>query len=107
MNSQDIKSKIKTNDIQKTEEWNPGFYGVEEADKLLQTGEFKEEMCLITFSQDEFYEEINETPIVYIYGIPSKTQLQQLRSKINAFKLGNHSRLKIEKKESKEVLSLK
>jgi DNA primase catalytic core len=107
LNSQDIKSKIKTNEIQKPEVWNPGFYGVEEAEKLLQTGEIEKDTCLITFNQDEFYEEINETPIVYIHRIPSKTQLQQLRSKINAFKLGDHTRLKIGKKESKEVLALK
>jgi len=107
LHNQDIKSKIKASETQKQETWNPGFYGVEEADRLLHTDEFYEEICTLTFNQNEFYEEINETPIVYIYGIPTKTQLQQLRGKVNTFKIEDCSRLKIEKKESKEVLALK
>jgi DNA primase, catalytic core len=107
LDSKDIKSKIKINQTQKPEVWNPGFYGVEEAGKLLQSTELEESTCLITFNQNDLYEEINENPIIYVYGIPTKTQLQQLRSKINTFKIEDCSSLKIGKKESKEVLSLK
>jgi DNA primase catalytic core len=102
----DIKAKIKP-DFKKPEIWNLGFYGADEAVKLLQTDEFEEETCTVTFNQEEFFESLNESPIVYIYDIPTKTQIQQLRSKISIFKLGNLSKLKIGKKESKEILALK
>jgi hypothetical protein len=45
--------------------------------------------------------------VIYVHDIPAKAQIQQLRAKINSFKLEPSETLKIGKKESKEILILK
>ena len=87
--------------------WTPGFHGIDEALHLLQAGGGEEETAAITFDPDYFFESLHLRPVVYVHGMPSRSQVQQLRTQISAFRTADFPCLKIGKKESGEILVLK
>jgi DNA primase catalytic core len=103
----DVKAKVRPPEPARPETWQPGFYGVEEALRLLQTDDPDEEPCLLVFRRELFFQNLNSVPVIYLHDIPSKMQIQQLRPRIGSFRLGNFSLAATARKESKETLALK
>lgn len=74
-----VKEKIKELSVYlpKDEEIRkPGFYGIEELPNTLPD---ISENCILTDSFTSFKENYGEEPIIYIHGIPSVDQIQELR----------------------------
>ncbi|MDR0829244.1 MAG: DNA primase, partial [Prevotellaceae bacterium] len=102
----DIMAKFKV-PVKVPDEWKTGFYGIEEAEDLLKTEPFADFICHITFSTEYFYQKIGEIPIILCVGVPLKTQIQQLRVKINSLQINSLIDLTVGKIESDSILALK
>lgn len=84
-----VSEKVKPKRSLKVEDWKDGFYGIDEATECLNEKTDKE-LCTLTFDQEEFINLFeSETPVVYASGIPSDSDIQLLRSKINRIKVDN------------------
>lgn len=58
------------------ENWNNGFYGIEETREL----DMKEDPVFLTINQESFLEDVGDSPVVLAVGVPSKSDIQRLRS---------------------------
>ena len=69
----DILRNVK--DAPKQEEMKPGIYGLD----LLQEVRREGESCTLTSDFDQFIRMYGDTPVLYIHGIPSSTDIQKVR----------------------------
>lgn len=77
MSMEEIKNKIKEFKKDAPEEnKKPGFYGIEELGNTLPD---ISENCILTDVFSEFREAYGESAIVYVTGVPSSDQIQELR----------------------------
>lgn len=67
------------------EEHSSGFYGMEEAASLMEDDDSL--VCEITFSYTRFMENFSETPLIYVHGVPSMADIQELRKTTNRFRV--------------------
>lgn len=104
----DVSERIKPKKTIKIEEWKDGFYGVDEAIEIMENQD-SSELCTITFDQKKFIELFEkEQPIVFASGVPSTSDVQLLRTKINKFKVEqSRAVLPTGKDEPKGLLTLK
>lgn len=65
-----------------TETWKNGFYGLDEAKALLEEDERK---GILTFSEQNFIEQVDNVPIIFWKGKPNKTAVQLLRQTFSEF----------------------
>ena len=102
----DITAKLKL-PVQVEKIWKEGFYGVDDAVELLKLEQSEELTCQITFDTKFFYENLNHIPVILCFDVPTKTQIQQLRTKINTLFLQEDTELFAAKNECKATLALK
>lgn len=67
------------------EVYSSGFYGMEEAAALLE--ESDDLVCEITFSHDRFIANFSESPLIYVHGSPSMSDIQGLRKITKKFRV--------------------
>lgn len=77
----DVLKRLKPQKTIVIEDWKNGFYGIAEAAELLAKD--RNAVCQLTFDKKYFLHNSGDEPIVYVHGMPSITDIQVLRSKIN------------------------
>lgn len=80
----DILRNVK--DAPKQEGMKPGVYGLEFIKELRQEGE----PCILTSSFDDFLLMYGDTPVLFLKGIPSATDIQQIRRECTFFTTDSH-----------------
>lgn len=108
INTELITSKIRdilrnVKDAPKQEEMKAGIYGLEFIKELRQEGA----PCILTSSFDEFLRMYGDTPVLYLKGIPSATDIQLLRRECTLFATDNYGlTISREGEESEYLLAL-
>lgn len=101
-----IKPKIKPAKELKVDKWKHGFFGIDEAVEMLTKQE--DDICRLTFSQEEFIKCHGEEPIVCAYGKISTTDMQTMISRIGKVLVTDEMpKLQEDLKEPKELSLLK
>lgn len=80
INTEILESKVRdilrgVKDAPKQEEMKPGIYGLELIKELRREGQ----PCILTSSFPDFLNMYGDTPVLFLKGIPSATDIQQLR----------------------------
>ena len=108
VSTSDVMERIKPKKALKIENWKDGFYGIEEAVDILSKEE-TDEICTLTFDQDKFIELFEQArPVIFSVGIPTMSDIQLLRSKVNQLLVEADTNIAAsEKEEPKGLLVLK
>lgn len=77
----EILRKKKTSSIQPKDQMKPGIYGIE----MIAETRSGNEPCILTADYQEFLTLYGDAPIAYVHGIPSMTDIQQLRQACQMF----------------------
>lgn len=72
-----VKTKVKPSKDIKIQAWKPGFYGLDEAQELMEKLDTKE--CYLVFSQEEFINSFSENPTILSVGSPTLADIHSLR----------------------------